>query len=62
LPGLANVRDKVSELESLCDERRLLAEQERLHVLLHSWLMVHIPLSVVLLVLSIVHVATALYW
>jgi hypothetical protein len=56
LPGLADVKDQVSELETLCEERRQLATQERLHSWLHSWLLVHIPLSVALLVVGVVHV------
>lgn len=62
LPGLANVKSHVEELESLCHERRLLAEQERLYHWLHGWLMVHIPLSVALLVLGIAHVVMSLYY
>lgn len=62
LPGLAGVKDKVAELETLCEERRLLARQERLHTLLHSWLLLHVPLAVVLLVLSVAHVISALYY
>src|SRR5262249_35112285 len=42
LPGLAGVREKVEEIELLCTERRLLAEQERLHRILHGWLGLHI--------------------
>ncbi len=62
LPGLADVKDKVTELELLCDERRQLAVQERLYFWLHAWLLVHIPLSVALLVLTVVHVVASLYY
>lgn len=62
LPGLQEVRDQVTGLEELCNERRLLAEQERLHFWLHGWLAVHIPLSVALLVLSVTHIVSALYY
>jgi hypothetical protein len=62
LAGLAEVTGEVDELARLCEERRLLREQERLHFLLHVWLLVHIPLSVALLVFGVVHVVTALYY
>jgi hypothetical protein len=50
----------VDTLESLCDQRRQLARQARLHNWLHGWLMVHLPLSVALFVLMIVHIFYAL--
>jgi hypothetical protein len=34
--------------------------QERLHRWLHGWLLVHLPLSIVLIVLMLVHIYTAL--
>jgi hypothetical protein len=43
------------QLEAICDERRQLAEQKRLHHWLHGWLLVHVPLSMALLVLALVH-------
>jgi len=62
LPGLAAAQDQIDLLRTLCDERRQLAEQERLHALLHAWLLVHIPLSVLLLVLGVAHVYFSLYY
>jgi hypothetical protein len=62
LPGLASAQDQIAELEALCEERRQLIIQERLHALLHGWLLLHVPLSVLLLVLGIAHVLTALYY
>jgi hypothetical protein len=62
LPGLVEVKEQVSQLASLCEERRQLAEQERLHHWLHAWLLFHIPLSVALLVLAVAHVVAALYY
>jgi hypothetical protein len=50
----------VDTLEDLCDQRRQLARQARLHTWLHAWLAVHLPLSVALLVLMIAHVFYAL--
>jgi hypothetical protein len=50
-------------LERLCNQRRQWAEQARLHVWLHSWLWVHFPLSVALVLLMFVHAWVALkYW
>jgi hypothetical protein len=62
LPALAGVKEMLEQMEALCDERRQLAEQERLHHWLHGWLVVHIPLSVVLFLLTAAHVVVALYY
>lgn len=50
----------VDSIQGLCDQRRQLAEQERLHFWLHGWLIVHLPLSVGLMVLMFVHAFVAL--
>ena len=50
----------VDTIESLCDQRRQLARQARLHTWLHGWLIVHLPLSVALFVLMIAHIFYAL--
>jgi len=50
----------IANLESLCDEERQLTRQARLHRVLHTWLLVHIPLSLALLLLSVFHVVIAL--
>lgn len=50
----------ILDLESLCEEERQLLRQERMHGLLHSWLVVHVPLSFALMVLAIVHIVMAL--
>jgi hypothetical protein len=62
LSGLTEVEGEVDQLARLCEERRLLREQERLHFLLHVWLLVHVPLSAALLVLGAAHIVTALYF
>ncbi len=62
LPDLVDARDSIGELARLCEERRSLAIQTRLYFWLHSWLLVHIPLSVALLVLGVAHVVTALFY
>ncbi len=49
------LHEALSELESICDERRQLAHQKRLHRWLHGWLFVHVPLSMALMLLALVH-------
>jgi len=53
LPG--SLHEIVDELRVICEERRQLALQKRLHHWLHGWLLVHVPLSMALLLLSAVH-------
>jgi hypothetical protein len=50
----------LQDLESICEERRQLMVQRRLHRWLHSWLLVHVPLSFALLVLTAVHAVLSL--
>ena len=50
----------LQDLEDICDEARQLVRQERLHRLLHGWLLVHIPLSLALILLGAVHAVIAL--
>lgn len=52
--------DVLSDLEIICQERRQLALQERLHHWLHGWLYVHVPLSMAFLVLTAVHAVLSL--
>lgn len=52
----------VDQMEELCRTRRRLQYQAQLFGLLHGWLKVHIPLSVILLVLAALHIVTALYY
>ncbi len=56
------LHDTVTHLEEICEERRQLAVQVRLHHWLHGWLFVHLPLSMALLVLSVAHAIMALYY
>jgi hypothetical protein len=51
--------ETLQELEAICEERRQLAEQKRLHHWLHGWLLVHVPLSMALLALAVVHAVIA---
>jgi hypothetical protein len=62
LPAFAKVKGDLDQLEHICDDRRQLANQERLHRWLHAWLLLHIPLSALLLVLTVAHAVFALYY
>lgn len=50
----------IDRLEQWCDQRRQFARQARLHFWLHSWLAIHLPLSIALLVLLAWHAIVAL--
>lgn len=52
--------DALAALEGLCDQRRQLDQQARLHVWLHNWLLIHLPLSVALVLLMFVHIVVAM--
>lgn len=54
------LHESIEDLERICDEVRQLHVQKRLHSWLHGWLFVHIPLSMALLVLGVVHVIVSL--
>jgi hypothetical protein len=54
------LHETVNDLAAACEERRQLALQARLHRWLHGWLFVHVPLSMAVLVLAIVHAVIAL--
>jgi len=50
----------LNDLEAICEERRQLEVQRRLHQWLHGWLFIHVPLSAALLVLTVAHAVMAL--
>lgn len=52
----------VEQLRRGCDERRQLLSQSGLHLWLHGWLLLHVPLSVILLVLGLLHAVLAVYY
>jgi hypothetical protein len=54
------IHPAVADLESICEEERQLFSQERLHGVLHGWLIVHVPLSFALMALAVVHIIGAL--
>jgi hypothetical protein len=47
--------ETIDILENLCDQRRQLDRQRRLHFWLHNWLVVHLPLSIALVILMVAH-------
>jgi hypothetical protein len=55
-----NLASTVDDLENICEEKRELDQQRRMHQLLHGWLLVHIPLSYALLLLGAIHGVYAL--
>lgn len=56
----APVHGVLDDLESICEEEHQLSRQIRVYQWLHAWLLVHVPLSIVLLVLGGVHAVMAL--
>ena len=52
--------DVLRDLEEISEERRQLLVQRRLHLWMHTWLLVHVPLSFALLVLTAVHATLSL--
>ena len=59
----AAAADLIDRLEEACERRRQFDLQARIHHWLHGWLLVHVPLSVALGVLLVIHIPVALwYW
>jgi len=54
-------RDRVEEMQSWCDERRMLDLQIKLQHWLHAWLFVHAPVSFLLLMLVFWHAFVTLF-
>jgi hypothetical protein len=50
----------LDELRGICEERGQLARQKRMQHWLHGWLLLHVPLSMALLLLGVVHAVIAL--
>src|SRR5271165_2199990 len=48
----APAQEALDDLEDICEEGRQLSRQIRLHRWLHAWLLVHAPLSILLLLLA----------
>lgn len=58
LPAAAH--SAVEDLQDVCQEARELELQSRMHHWLHTWLLIHIPLSLALILLGAVHAVMAL--
>ena len=56
----APLHSTVGDLETICEEKRQLDRQRQFHLVLHGWLLVHIPLSYAVLLLGAVHAVLAL--
>jgi len=55
-------RSRVEEIQAWCDERRMLDLQTKLHHWLHAWLFVHVPFSLLLLMLTGWHAFVTLFY
>lgn len=62
LAGMEPVDEQLTKLAGLVEERRQLVDQERVHFWMHSWLLLHVPLSAALLVLGVAHAVWSLYY
>jgi len=58
-PSLHNVAD---DLEKICEQRAQLMTQRSLHHWLHGWLLIHVPLSWLMVVLTVIHAVMALWY
>ena len=56
----STLHSNIDDLENICEEKRQLDKQSRLHKILHGWLLVHVPLSYALLLLGAWHAMVAL--
>jgi hypothetical protein len=54
--------EPIAAIEDVAEEKRQLDHQVRLHRILHSWLLVHLPLSAALLLLGFIHAVVALHY
>lgn len=52
----------LERLLDLCEKRRQLSVQERIHWALHFWLFIHVPLSLALLGLGVAHAIMSVYY
>jgi hypothetical protein len=52
--------EAISAIDEICEEKRQLDHQARLHRLLHAWLLVHLPFSAALILLAVIHAIGAL--
>jgi len=57
-----SIHSIVDDLENICEEKRDLDRQARMHRVLHTWLLGHIPLSIALVVMGGIHAIIALHY
>ena len=50
------LRDRVDQMEQWCTDRREMDLQMKLHHWLHGWLLLHVPFSFALLVMTVWHI------
>ena len=58
----AKLHPDLDKLKTMCNERRDLEAQRIMHGWLHKWLFLHIPLSMMLLIMGLIHVISALWY
>ena len=58
--NLLKLYEVIDDVKNICEEKRDLDRQSRLHRILHGWLFAHVPLSFALIILSVVHAVMAL--
>jgi len=58
----SELHETLDSLSQLCEERRQLAAQARIHHWLHGWLFLHVGLSMALLGLGAVHAVMSIYY
>jgi hypothetical protein len=56
----ASLHTTIEDLEGICEEERQLTLQSHLHLWLHGWLLLHIPLSLALILLGAIHAVMAM--
>jgi hypothetical protein len=56
----ASLHTTIEDMEGICEEERQLTRQRHLHLWLHGWLLLHIPLSLALILLGAIHAVMAL--
>lgn len=54
------IHEALNDLASICEEERQLTKQRRMYLILHGWLLVHVPLAITLLVLGAIHAVVAI--
>ena len=55
-------RNRVEEIQSWCDERRMLDLQMKLHHWMHGWLFIHAPISFLLVLFTAWHAYVTLFY